>query len=114
MTHAKEPSITSKATIRSSNFKGTYTWQASLTLHYSKGAFTQGTICQVNLEGRERPLYYLSRTLIGAKLNYSPIEKMCLALMFSIQKLRHYMQAHTMNVIFKAIKYILPRPVLYG
>jgi len=61
-------------------------------------------------------LYYLSRTLVGAELNYSPIEKMCLALMFAVQKLRHYMQAHTVYVISKVdpIKYILSRPVLHG
>ncbi|KAL2944011.1 Gypsy retrotransposon integrase-like protein 1 [Bienertia sinuspersici] len=41
---------------------------------------------------------------------------MCLALIFAIQKLKHYMQAHTVRVISKAdpIKYILSRPVLSG
>ncbi|CAM8930814.1 unnamed protein product [Rhodiola kirilowii] len=67
-------------------------------------------------ERKERPLYYLSRTLVGAELNYSPIEKICLALVFAVQKLRHYMQAHTVHVVSKAdpIKYILSRPVLSG
>ncbi|XP_074298270.1 uncharacterized protein LOC141629112 [Silene latifolia] len=43
-------------------------------------------------------------------------EKICLALVFAIQKLRHYMQAHTIHVVSKAdpIKYILSRPVLSG
>jgi len=49
-----------------------------------------GALCaQENEEGKERALYYLSRTLVGAELNYSPIEKMCLALMLTIQKLRY-------------------------
>jgi len=76
-----------------------------------------GALCaQENEEGKERALYYLSRKLLGAKLHYSLIEKMCLALMFVVQKLRHYMQAHTIRVISKAdsIKYILSRPVLSG
>jgi len=36
--------------------------------------------------------------------------------MFAFQKLRNYMQAHTVYVIFKAdpIKYILFRPVMHG
>jgi len=46
-------------------------------------------------------LYYLSHTLVGAELNYLPIKKMCLALMLPVQKLRHYMQAHTIYVISK-------------
>ncbi|XP_074266517.1 uncharacterized protein LOC141589792 [Silene latifolia] len=74
-------------------------------------------MCAQEIEDRkERALYYLSRTLVGAELNYSPIEKICLALVFAIQKLRHYMQAHTIHVVSKAdpIKYILSRPVLSG
>ncbi|XP_074299880.1 uncharacterized protein LOC141631058 [Silene latifolia] len=67
-------------------------------------------------EGKERALYYLSRTLVGAELNYSPIEKICLALVFAIQKLRHYMYAHTIHAVSKAspIKYKLSLPILSG
>ncbi|KAI3446946.1 hypothetical protein Pfo_003611 [Paulownia fortunei] len=48
------------------------------------------------------------------ELNYSPIEKICLALIFSIQKLKHYFQAHTIRLISKAnlLKYVMTRPVL--
>ena len=48
-------------------------------------------MAQENEEGKERALYYLSQTLNGAKLNYSPIEKMCLAIFFTVDKLKHYM-----------------------
>ncbi|GAA0153303.1 hypothetical protein LIER_11574 [Lithospermum erythrorhizon] len=48
------------------------------------------------------------------ELNYLPIEKLCLALIFAIQKLKHYFQGHTVNLISKAnpIKYVMPKPVL--
>ncbi|KAI3455106.1 hypothetical protein Pfo_011769 [Paulownia fortunei] len=48
------------------------------------------------------------------KLNYSPIEKIYLALIFTIQKLNHYFQAHTVRLIWKAnpLKYVMTRPVL--
>jgi len=88
-----------------------------LTLYIAVQKCCLRALCaQENSKGKERPLYYLSRTLIGAKLNYTPIEKMCLALVFVVQKMRHYMQAHTVHVIYKAdpIKYILTRPVLNG
>ena len=73
-------------------------------------------MAQENEKGKERALYYLSRTLNGAELNYSPIEKMCLALFFAIDKLEHYMQAYTVHLIAKAdlIKYVLSRPVVSG
>ena len=61
-------------------------------------------------------LYYLSRTLMGPELNYSLIEKTCLALIFSAKKLRHYMQAYTVHLISHAnpIKYMLSKQVLSG
>ncbi|XP_070003462.1 uncharacterized protein [Nicotiana sylvestris] len=57
---------------------------------------------QENSEGKENSLYYLSRMMTPNKLNYSPIEKLCLALVFSIQKLKHYFQAHVVRLVSKA------------
>ena len=73
-------------------------------------------MAQENEKGKERALYFLSRTLNGAKLNYSPIEKMYLALFFAIDKLEHYMQAYMVRLIAKTdpIKYVLSRPVVLG
>ncbi|KAL0539418.1 hypothetical protein IC582_023630 [Cucumis melo] len=73
-------------------------------------------LAQEREKGKERALYYLSRTLVGAEVNYSPIEKMCFALFFAIDKLRHYMQAFTVHLVAKAdpIKYILSRPIISG
>ena len=66
-------------------------------------------MAQENEKGKERALYYLSRTLNGVELNYFPIEKMCLALFFAIDKLEHYMQAYTVRLIAKVnlIKYVI-------
>ncbi|KAA0059013.1 uncharacterized protein E6C27_scaffold233G00330 [Cucumis melo var. makuwa] len=58
-------------------------------------------LAQEEEKGKERALYYLSRTLVGAEVNYSLIEKMCLALFFAIDKLRHYMQAFTVHLVAK-------------
>ncbi|KAL0539474.1 hypothetical protein IC582_023686 [Cucumis melo] len=73
-------------------------------------------LAQEKEKGKERALYYLSRTLVGAEVNYSPIEKMCLALFFAINKLRHYMQAFTVHLVAKAdpIKHVLSRPIISG
>jgi len=76
-----------------------------------------GAFClQQNEEVKEIALYYLSRTLVVVELKYSPIKKICLSLIFAIQRLRHYIQAYTVQVISKTdpIKYILSRPILNG
>ena len=44
-------------------------------------------LAQENDKGKEASLYYLSKTLNGAELNYSLIEKTCLALMFVVKKI---------------------------
>lgn len=54
--------------------------------------------------------------MVGAEQNYSPIEKLCLALIFALKKLRHYMLAHQIQLIARAdpIRYVLSQPVLTG
>ena len=51
------------------------------TLDCSLGAL----LAQNNEDGKEVSLYYLSIALVGAEHNYPPIEKVCLALILSLQ-----------------------------
>ncbi|KAL0308879.1 UNVERIFIED_CONTAM: Transposon Tf2-12 polyprotein [Sesamum radiatum] len=71
-------------------------------------------LAQKNNEGKENALYYLSRTMTPNELKYSPIEKLCLALIFSIQKLKHYFQSRSIHLVSKAnpLKYVMAKPVL--
>ena len=73
-------------------------------------------LAQENEENKEKTLYYLSQTLTGPELNYSLIEKTCLALIFSTKKLRHYTQAYIVHLIAHtdSIKYVLSKPILSG
>ncbi|KAI5347393.1 hypothetical protein L3X38_015272 [Prunus dulcis] len=73
-------------------------------------------LAQENEEGKENALYYLSRTLVGAEQNYTPIEKVCLALIFAVQKLRHYILSHGITLISKAdpLRYLMAKPVPFG
>ena len=71
-------------------------------------------LAQENNEGKVVALYYLSKMMTLNELNYSPIEKLCLALIFAIQKLKHYFQTYSVRLISRAnpIKYVMSRPVL--
>ncbi|XP_075095392.1 uncharacterized protein LOC142173674 [Nicotiana tabacum] len=71
-------------------------------------------LAQGNNEGKENAIYYLSRMMTPNELKYSPIEKLCLALVFSIQKLKHYFQAHVVQLVSRAnpIKFVMSKPVL--
>ena len=50
------------------------------------------------------------------EINYTSIEKACLAVVFASQKLRHYMLAHTVHLIAKIdpLKYFLSKAALTG
>ena len=41
-------------------------------------------IAQKNDEGGEQPIYYQSKTLIGAESRYNPVEKECLSFIFAV------------------------------
>ena len=50
-------------------------------------------------EGRvQKPVYYTSRALREAEARYPQIEKLAFALITASRKLRHYFQAHIINV----------------
>ena len=51
-------------------------------------------------EGRvQKPVYYTSRALRGAEGRYLLIGKLAFALITASRKLRHYFQAHVINVM---------------
>ena len=47
----------------------------------------------------QKPVYYTSRALRGAKGRYPLIEKLAFALITTSRKLRHYFQFHVINVM---------------
>ncbi|XP_065623693.1 uncharacterized protein LOC136065011 [Quercus suber] len=47
----------------------------------------------------QRPVYYTSRALRGAEGRYPLMEKLAFALITAFRKLRHYFQAHIINVM---------------
>ena len=69
-------------------------------------------LAQKNGNGHEQAIYYLRRTLIGAEFCYNSIEKECLALVFAIQKTRHYLVGQTIHVISRVnpLRLLMTKP----
>nr|GEV56694.1 reverse transcriptase domain-containing protein [Tanacetum cinerariifolium] len=79
---------------------------------------TYGAVSAVLMTERgttQTPIYFISRALQGPKLNYSPIEKLVLSLVFAAKRLRRYFQAHPITVITdQPIKQVMTRPDAAG
>ncbi|GJV38124.1 reverse transcriptase domain-containing protein [Tanacetum coccineum] len=66
-------------------------------------------------EARLMPIYFVSRALRGPEVNYTPMEKVVLALVHASKRLRRYFQAHPIIVITdQPIKNILSNPEVAG
>ena len=62
---------------------------------------------------KQRHVFYVSRMLLDAKTSYSIVEKMVLALVKALKKLRHYFETHPITVItYFPIKQIMSKPDL--
>lgn len=87
-----------------------------LLLYLTSTIRSIGALLAQEIDGTERPIYYISRVLQGAEQRYSPVERHCLALVFVAQKLRHYLLAYPLHVITKCdpIHHLLSRPAMIG
>nr|GEW24392.1 reverse transcriptase domain-containing protein [Tanacetum cinerariifolium] len=73
------------------------------------------TVLMTKREAKQIPVYFVSRTLQGPKVNYTPLEKMLLALVHASKRLKRYFQAHTIIVITdQPIKQVLSKPEITG
>ena len=50
-------------------------------------------------QGVQKPIYYITKTLVITETRYLPLEKLALALVHATRKLPHYFQAYTVYVL---------------
>nr|GEV69179.1 reverse transcriptase domain-containing protein [Tanacetum cinerariifolium] len=66
-------------------------------------------------DGKQTPIYFVSRALQGSEVNYTPMEKLILTLVSASKRLKRYLQAHTIIVITdQPIKHMLSNPEVTG
>ncbi|GJW02074.1 reverse transcriptase domain-containing protein [Tanacetum coccineum] len=72
-------------------------------------------VLMTDREGRQIPVYFVSRTLRGPEVNYTPMEKLVLALLSASKRLKRYFQAHTIVVVTdQPIKQLLSSSEISG
>nr|GEU70962.1 reverse transcriptase domain-containing protein [Tanacetum cinerariifolium] len=79
---------------------------------------TYGAVSAVLMTERgttQTPIYFISCALQGPELNYSPMEKFVMSLVFVAKRLRRYFQTHPITVITdQPIKQVMTRPDVAG
>lgn len=75
-----------------------------------------GSVLIRDFEGKERVVFYLSKSLLDAKTRYSKLEHLCLCLYFTCTKLWHYVINIEARLVYKAdvIKHMLSAPIHKG
>lgn len=58
-------------------------------------------LAQHDDDGKDREVYYISRILVDYETCYCAMEKQCLGIIFTMQKLRHYLLHVETHVIVK-------------
>ncbi|KAL5553871.1 hypothetical protein UlMin_041272 [Ulmus minor] len=81
-------------------------------------AVSEGAVSAVLVreeEGKQFPVYYVSKSLLDAETRYTQLEKLALALVTAARKLRPYFQCHPITVYTTyPLKSILHKPELSG
>nr|GEZ91790.1 reverse transcriptase domain-containing protein [Tanacetum cinerariifolium] len=80
----------------------------------AEGVFL-GAVLMTEQGTAQTPVYFISCALQGPELNYSPMEKLVLSMVFAAKRLRRYFQAHPITVITdQPIKQVMSRPDVAG
>ncbi|XP_028053606.1 uncharacterized protein LOC114257970 [Camellia sinensis] len=87
-----------------------------LMLYLTSTPKSIGALLVQDVDRVERPVYYISRKIRGTEVRYTPVERHCLALVFTAQKLRHYFLVHQIQIVTRSdpIRYLLSKPALTG
>ena len=88
-----------------------------LLLYLATNSYAIGAlIAQEDGGGIEQPVYYINRALKDAETRYPKAERACLAIVYALQRLRHYFLAYEVWLMTKshAIKALLRQPILFG
>ncbi|GJR74150.1 putative nucleotidyltransferase, ribonuclease H [Tanacetum coccineum] len=87
----------------------------TLTMHLAASKESISVVLAAKRNEGWTPIYFVSRVLQGAELNYPALEKLVLALVHAARRLRRYFQAHTITVLTNTpIKQMLTGPEKTG
>nr|GEY37677.1 reverse transcriptase domain-containing protein [Tanacetum cinerariifolium] len=89
--------------------------KAELIMYLAAAKEAINAVLMTERDGKQVPIYFVSRALQGPEINYTPIEKLILTLVSASKRLKRYFQAHRIVVIMdQPIKQLLSNPEVTG
>ncbi|XP_022027130.1 protein NYNRIN-like [Helianthus annuus] len=86
-----------------------------LKMYLAAAHTTVSAVLMVERDGRQTPIYYISRVLAGPETRYPTLEKLVLALVHATRRLRRYFQAHRVQVLTNyPLQQVLHKPEISG
>ena len=91
-------------------------WEFPFYIHTNASDHAIGVVLDQKLDSIEHAIYYISKNLQGAKYNYTIIEKELLAVIYALNKFRHYVTGYQIFVHtnHSTIKYLMDKPEISG
>ncbi|XP_060190734.1 uncharacterized protein LOC132620012 [Lycium barbarum] len=73
--------------------------EEKLFLYFAVSEVSINAVLVREEEGKQSPIYYVSKILLDAEARYPHLEKLVVALIHAARKLRHYFQSHPIVVV---------------
>ncbi|XP_057251730.1 uncharacterized protein LOC130591816 [Beta vulgaris subsp. vulgaris] len=87
----------------------------TLQLYLAVSSVFVSAVLTREAESQQLPIYYVSKCLLDAETRYSSLEKLILAIVVAVKKLRHYFETYTIIVMTNyPVKAVLRLPELTG
>nr|GEV31638.1 reverse transcriptase domain-containing protein [Tanacetum cinerariifolium] len=112
LSNLAEKSLPFFKTLKKCTKKSDFQWTAEAETSFKQ---MKTLISELLWDGKQMPIYFVSRALQGLEINYTPMEKSMLALVSANKRLKRYFHAHTIVVITEQpIKHMLSNPEVAG
>ncbi|KAJ9544086.1 LOW QUALITY PROTEIN: hypothetical protein OSB04_023793 [Centaurea solstitialis] len=86
-----------------------------LQLYLAVSSTTVSAVMVREEDKQQRPIYYVSESLLNAETRYTSMEKLFLGLIIAAKKLRHYFKSHHLTIVTNyPLKMVLRKPELTG
>lgn len=85
-------------------------------MHIDASDYAIGAMLGQKLDSVEHAIYYVSKNIQGAEFNYTATEKELLAVIYALNKFRHYIRGYQIfvHIDHSVIKYLMNKLAMYG